>query len=118
MHQDSRQLGRIEQLLVALIERVDSAKHDINKRLNKLEQRIMSDQDTINQIAANLGDVQTELATITTSATNVEAELAKLIAAQGSGQPLDFSALQTAVANLKGSADNINTLLPDPGPQS
>lgn len=77
----------------------------------------MTDQDTINTIAANIDQISAGIQTLTVSATDVEAELAKLIAAQGSGTPLDFSALQAKVAALQTSVGNVNTLLPDPGPQ-
>jgi hypothetical protein len=99
---------------------------------NELKGIAMTDQDTINQIASDLAAVKdevntvvTELGNVSTAGTNIEAELTKLIAAQGSGTPLDFSALQSAVSDLKtssdtakSSADNLVTLLPDPGAQS
>lgn len=112
--------------------RVEHALADILNEQRHIKELIMADQDTINQIAADISAVKdevntvvTELGNVAAAGTNIEAELAKLLAAQGAGQPLDFSALQSAVGDLKtssdtakASADNLVTLLPDPGPQS
>lgn len=97
--------------------RIERRLGDFQRQLNRIEEIDMADQDTINAIAANVDQINTTVQAITVSATDVEAELAKLLAAQGSGQPLDFSALQASVASLQTNIGNVNTLLPDPGPQ-
>jgi hypothetical protein len=97
-HQESRQLARIEQLLVALIERMDSAKRDINHHLTKLEHTMSQElKDAVARITASTKriiddavaklnqpdpDVAGAVTALNTASDNLDAESAAL---EGSG---------------------------------
>lgn len=87
-------------------------------RILQNQEKIMAAQDDVNAAVTAIQAVVTDLGT---AATNIQAEIANLNAqiAAGGGQPVDTTALDTAVTALKqaqAGVDALETPAPAPAP--
>jgi hypothetical protein len=73
---------------------------DINTKLEK----IMTDQDTANQIASQL---EADVAAINSNVALALTEIADLEAKVAAGQPVDFTVLRQAVSDIDSSASGV-----------
>ena len=98
-------------------------------QITRIEEQLMSDQDTLNQLAQAIttldAKVNADDAALTASVANVQQEIAALQAAAGNNQPLDFTAANDALAALQNdiatnSADiaSVAALVPPPAPSA
>ena len=71
----------------------------------------MSDQDSLN---AEAQEIEADVASENASITAIQAQIAALEANQGSGQPLDFTALKQAVADLGTASASLGSVAAPP----
>lgn len=111
MKPDSRVLSDIKQLLIAILERLDSNRHDSRKRFDKLEYLIMASKQDI------LDDINTQFQAQATELDSISGEVQALIDKINNGGSVEASdlddikaALDTQSTNTKAKLDALQTL--------